>query len=168
MELNYKNVIPHIDFNRSIDAIDFSEFKLGDTEFDEFKSDMESGNDSVEMHLVKSNAYKEALVLSIRTSGFSDVIKELLREEQKTFGGSKIFYINNDCSKLLLLSVQNEIKNKVAMLISRLNKVNEKITRMNSKIKKENVDLYNYHSKDKKNLDLKEEILNLINLNFRV
>ena len=93
---------------------------------------------------------------------------DFLKEEQKTFGGSKIFYINGNCTKLLVLSLPNEINNKLNMIVTRLNKINEKITRVNGKIKKDNFDLYNSRVKVKDSNKKKEDIINFINQNLRV
>src|SRR3989344_7970308 len=139
MEHDYRNIISHIDIDRTLDAIEYSSFNgIEDGHVSEFRQDIESGNDSIEMHLVKSKAYKEALILKLKkTEGnYSDAWRDFLREEQKTFGGSKIFYIDNECTKLLVLALPNEIKNKLNMMITRLNKINEKISRLNSRIKK--------------------------------
>ncbi len=172
MEHDYKNIISHIDIDRSSDATEYSSFNGAEDEaILEFKNDIEAGNDSIEMHLVKSKAYKEALVLRLKKSdgAFSGAWRDFLKEEQKTFGGSKIFYINNDCSKLLVLSLPNEIRNKMNMVITRLNKINEKITRNNSRIKKENLDLYASRLKEKGAMDKKkDDIINFINQNLRV
>ena len=172
MEHDYKNIISHIDIDRSLDAIEYFSFHGDEDEaILDFKSDIEAGNDSIEMHLVKSKAYKEALILRLKKSNgaYSDAWRDFLREEQKTFGGSKIFYIDNECSKLLVLSLPNEIRNKMNMVITRLNKINEKITRINSRIKKENLDLYTSRLKNRESADKKkDEIINFINQNLRV
>jgi len=172
MEQDYKNIISHIDIDRSLGAIEHSAFNgLEDESLADFKSDIEEGNDSIEMHLIKSKAYKEALTLKLKKSNgaYSNVWRDFLREEQKTFGGSKIFYINNECSKLLVFSLPSEIKNKLNMVVTRLNKINEKITRINSKIKKENLDLYAAKIKNKEAMSKKkDEIINFINENLRV
>ena len=164
---DYKNVISHIDVDRSLDSIEYFSFDINDSHIPEFQDDIESGNDSVELHLIKTNSYKEALILKLKES--NEGWRDFLREEQKTFGGSKIFYINNDCSKLIVLSVPNEIKNKLNMVVTRLNKINEKITRFNAKLKKENFDLYGLRVKDKgSSTKEKDEIINFINQNLHV
>lgn len=172
MEHDYKNIISHIDIDRSLGAIEYSAFNgIGDEGILEFKDDMEAGNDSIELHLIKSKAYKEALILMLKKSNgsYADTWRDFLKEEQKTFGGSKIFYINNDCSKLIVLSLPNEMKTKINMLITRLNKINDKITRINAKIKKENLDLYASKIKSKEATDKKkDDIINFINQNLRV
>lgn len=172
MESDYKNIISHIDLDRSLGSIEYFSFNgIEDENILEFKDDFEVGNDSIELHLIKSKAYKEALILRLKKSDgvYSDTWRDFLREEQKTFGGSKIFYINDDCSKLLVLSLPNEIRNKVNMVITRLNKINNRITRISAKIKKENLNLYASRIKNKvianKN---KEDIINFINMNLRV
>jgi len=168
---DYKNIISHIDIDRSLDAIEYSSFSgIEDESIIEFKDDAEAGNDSIELHLIKSKAYKEALVLMLKkTNGaYSNVWKDFLKEEQKTFGGSKIFYVNSDCSKLLVLSLPNEMTNKVNMLITRLNKINDKISRINSRIKKENLDLYTSKIRSKEANKKKDDIINFINQNLKV
>ena len=172
MEHDYKNIISHIDIDRSLDANSYFSFNgVEDESIVEFQDDIESGNDSIEMHLVRSKSYKEALILKLKKSNedYSEAWRDFLREEQKTFGGTKIFYINNECSRLLLLSLPNEIKNKLNMLITRLNKINEKITRNNSKIKKDNLDIYASKLKNKESSNKsKDEIINFINQNLKV
>ena len=172
MQHDYKNTISHIDVDRSLNAIEYLSFNgIEDESILEFKDDIEAGNDSIELHLIKSKAYKEALILMLKKANgaYSDVWKDFLKEEQKTFGGSKIFYVSNDCSKLLLLAVPNEIKNKLNMLITRLNKINDKITRINSRIKKENYDIYTTRVKVKETTNKnKDDIINFINQNLRV
>ena len=172
MEQDYKNIISHIDIDRSLDAIEYFSFNgMEDESALEFKDDIEAGNDSIELHLIKSKSYKEALILKLKKSdgNYSDVWKDFLREEQKTFGGSKIFYINKDCSKLLVLSIPNEIKNKLNMVVTRLNKINDKITRINARIKKDNLDLFasKIRNKEASNRN-KDELINFINQNLRV
>ncbi|HLC50653.1 MAG TPA: hypothetical protein VJI97_04475 [Candidatus Nanoarchaeia archaeon] len=167
MEHDYRNIISHIDVDRSLNSIEYSSFAEFEN-IEEFRSDMEEGNDSIELHLIKSKAYKEALVMKLKQSLNSEEWRNLLKEEQKTFGGSKIFYINNNCTKLLVLSLPNEINNKLNMIVTRLNKINEKITRVNGKIKKDNFDLYNSRVKVKDSNKKKEDIINFINQNLRV
>ena len=171
MDSDYKNIISHIDIDRSLGAIEYFSFNgIEDGNALEFKDDFEVSNDSIELHLIKSRAYKESLILKLKKSNgaYSDVWKDFLKEEQKTFGGSKIFYIDNECSKLLVLSLPNEVKNKLNMVITRLNKINDKITRINSKIKKENLNLYTSRARSKESDKKKDDIINFINQNLRV
>ena len=172
MEHDYKNIISHIDLDRSLNAIEYMSFNgTEDGSIIEFIQDIESGNDSIELHLIKSKSYKEALILKLKKSAeaYSDAWKDFFREEQKTFGGSKIFYVNNDCTKLLVLAVPNEIKNKLNTLITRLNKINEKITRINGRIKKDNYEIYTARVREKSAKDKnKDDIINFINQNLRV
>ena len=168
---DYKNIISHIDIDRSLDAIEYSSFNgIENESVLEFKDDAEAGNDSIELHLIKSKAYKEALVLRLKKSNgaYSNVWKDFLKEEQKTFGGSKIFYVNSDCSKLLVLSLPNEMTNKVNMVVTRLNKINDRITRINARIKKENLDLYTSKIRSKEANKKKDNIINFINQNLKV
>lgn len=168
MEPDYKNIISHIDIDRSLGAIEHLAFSgMEDNGILEFRDDIEAGNDSIELHLVKSKSYKEALILRLKKSPYSDSWKDFLKEEQKTFGGSKIFYIDSECSKLLVLSLPNEIRNKLNMVVTRLNKINEKITRINAKIKKENSDIYTSRLRNKVDKK-KDDIINFINQNLRV
>ena len=90
---------------------------------------------------------------------------KMIREEQKTFGGSKLFYLNDSFDKLLVVSVSKNLEGKLNMVINRLNKVNDKISRLNSKIKKENIEIYMKRQglKDKKDI-----VVNMINTNLRV
>ena len=173
MEHDYKNIISHIDIDRTLGSIQHFAFKgMEDSRIQDAKNDIESGNDSIELHLVKSNAYREALILKLKKTDSlysGESWRELLREEQKTFGGSKIFYIDDNCTKLLILSLPNEMKTKVNMLVTRLNKINEKISRINSKIRKDNLDLYNVKIKNKEASDKeKDDIINFINQNLKV
>ena len=172
METDYKNIISHIDIDRSLGAIEHFSFNgIEDENILDFKDDIEDGNDSIELHLIKSKSYKESLILKLKKSNgaYSDVWRDFLREEQKTFGGSKIFYIDNQCAKLLVLSLPNEIRNKLNMAITRLNKINEKITRINARIKKENLDIYTSRIRDKEAMNKKkDDIINFINQNLRV
>ena len=172
MNQDYKNIISHIDIDRSFGAIEYSSFNgIDDVNVSCFKEDFEEGNDSIELHLIKSRAYKEALILRLKkTNGaFSDAWGEFLHEEQKTFGGSKIFYIDDQCANLLVLAIPNEMKNKMNMVITRLNKINERITRINTKIRKENLDLYESKVRSKAAVDKKkDDIINFINQNLRV
>ena len=55
--------------------------------------DIENNNDPIELQLIKNKAYKEATILGIKKTENSYLWKDFLKEEQKTFGGSKIFYI---------------------------------------------------------------------------
>lgn len=172
MEHDYRNIISHIDIDRSLGAIEHFSFSgIENESVYNFRNDIEEGNDSIELHLIKSKAYKEALILKLKKAegSYSDAWRDLLKEEQKTFGGSKIFYTNRECTKLLILALPNEIKNKLNMLITRLNKINEKITRLNSKIKKDNLDLYTSKIKSNESSDKnKDDIINFINQNLRV
>ena len=169
---DYKNIISHIDIDRSLGAIEYFSFNgMDDGAIAEFGSDIEGSNDSIELHLVKSRAYKEALVLTLKKSNgaYNEAWRDFLKEEQKTFGGSKMFYINDECSKLLVLALPNEVRNKMNMVITRLNKINEKITRINARIKKENIELYTSRAKNKAAMDKKkDDIINFINQNLRV
>ena len=168
---DYKNIVSHIDIDRSINSVEYFLFKgIENENIAEFRHDIEAGNDAIELHLVRTASYKDSVFLKLKNHNeeCADIWKELLSAEQKTFGGSKIFYINRDCTKLLVLAVPNEITNKLNMVISRLNKINEKIGRANSRIKKENMDLYSARSKLKSETKKKEELINFINQNLKV
>ena len=169
VEHDYKNIVPHIDIDRSLDSLEIVKFEGHESQLaNEFRKDMEEGNDTIEMHLIKTKSYKEALVLRLKSKDSGNEWKDLLRDEQKTFGGSKIFYMNTDCSKLIVLGVPNEIKSKLNLVVSRINKTNEKISRINSRIKKENTDLFSIRIRSKDTNKEKEELINFINQNLKV
>ena len=169
MEQDYKNIIPHIDIDRSLNSLEIVKFEgIEKPLAEEFIQDIETNNDAIETHLIKAKSYKEALVLKLKSKDSGKEWRELLHDEQKTFGGSKIFYMNGDCSKLLVLGVPNEIKSKLNLVVSRLNKVNEKIGRINSKIKKDNTDLFSVRIKSRETNKEKEELMNFINQNLKV
>jgi len=84
---------------------------------------------------------------------------------QKTFGGSKLFYLNDAFDKILIVAVSGSMEGKLAMVINRLNKINDKIGRLNSRIKKENSEMY---MKRKSINDKKDTIINMINKNLKV
>ena len=170
---DYKNMISRMDIDRSFGSVEYFSFSESSQEnISEFLGDIEDGNDGIELHLIKSLAYKEAMIMKLKkddNGSYSDAWKEFLREEQKTFGGSKMFYTNGSCTKLLVFSLPNEMKNKINMIVTRLNKINEKITRSNSKIKKDNIDLYASRARDRQIEDKKkDDIINFINQNLRV
>lgn len=168
---NYRNLISSIDLDRNVDAVVYNTFEGYTTPAaKEFLNDIETDNDPIEMHLVKSSTYKEMLLLSIKnaTPDMSKRWMPLIQEEQKTFGGSKIFYTNSDCSKILVLSIKEEMQNKLNMVVSRLNKINDKIKRINSEIRKENAEIYTENIKKAESPKTKDDIINLINNNLRV
>jgi len=162
----YRNLISNIDVDRSINNIDYFIFTtVNDARTIEFKQDIEQNNDAIELNLIRKNAYKEAIVLTLKKDIENKKIwVNLLKDEQKTFSGSKLFYLNNDYTKILVLSIPESMEGKLKMVINRLNKINEKIKRFNLKIKKENLDAYN----QTKNKDKKDKIINLINQNLKV
>jgi hypothetical protein len=163
----YRNLISHIDIDRSINGIDYFIFaSLNDEKIAEFKEDIEQDNDAIELNLIKTNSYKEAVILMLkRDSHNNEVWGRLLRDEQKTFSGSKLFYLNHDYSKMLILSVPENMEGKLKIVVKRLNRINEKINRFNLKIKKENLDAYQRREGSKTK---KDRIINLINENLRV
>ena len=163
----YRNFISRIDVDRSINNIEYFTFaSIDDAKIMEFRKDIGQDNDTIELNLIKTNAYKEAIILTLK-KGLQDsrIWGGLLRNEQKTFSGSKLFYLSRDSAKLLLLSIPENMEGKLKMVITRLNKINEKISRFNLKIKSENTDAY---QKRVKNKDKKDRIINLINQNLRV
>ena len=172
MEHDYKNTISYIDIDRTLEGIEHFSFDgIESDSIAEFRNDMEAGNDSIELHLIKSKSYKDAVVLRLKRSADpgTEMWTDLLKEAQKTFGGSKIFYIDDNCSKLLILSIPNEIKAKINMAVTRLNKINDKISRLNSKIRKDNIGLYLSKMKSKESTDKeKDEIINFLNQNLKV
>ena len=161
----YRNLISNIDIDRSINNIDYFLFTTAnDARIIEFKQDIEQNNDVIELSLIKTNAYKEAIVLTLKKEQDNEIWSNLLRDEQKTFSGSKLFYLNRDYTKILILSIPENMEGKLKMAINRLNKINEKISRFNLRIKKENLDVY----QRTKNKNKKDKIVNLINQNLRV
>src|SRR3989338_10830366 len=164
----FKDSVPPIDFSRDLAHIEFFDFKgTEDPVVSDFVADIEGSNDSIELHLVRTKSYKEALILTLPRSAHQDLFSQFLREEQKTFGGSKIFYLNKDSSKILVLSVRNEMMNKVNMVITRINKVNEKIHRYNSLVRKDNLELYEVMHKNRVDISKKDEIIHFIQQNLK-
>lgn len=167
--LLYKESVPSIDFNRNLERIEFFEFRgMDDPAVADFAADIEGSNDSIELHLVRTKSYKEALVLTLPETAHKALWGRFLREEQKTFGGSKIFYLSQDCGRMLVLSVSGEMMNKVTMVLTRINKVNEKIHRYNALVKKDNLELYESTARKKNAVSKKDEIIHLIQQNLKV
>lgn len=168
LQFTYKDAISHLDFKRDVNDISFQEFKgLDDPLIQEFTKDIDENNDAIELHLARTKAYKEMLILPLVKNTSVDGCFSLLKDEQKTFGGSKIFYLNENCTKILLLAVKGEIMNKLNMLITRMNKVNERITRRNTQIKKDNLELYDSLLKKKTELSKEDEVVYFINQHFK-
>jgi|TARA_B100001964_G_scaffold243352_1_gene321059 hypothetical protein len=141
----YKNLISHIDIDRSINSIEYINSRDINSEFTfkEFINDINPNNDAIELNLIKNRAYKEAVIMSLNIDiRKNDLLVEMLRSEQKTFGGSKLFYLNAAFDRLLVISVSRNLEGKLNMVINRLNKINEKISRLNARIKKENLEIY--------------------------
>ena len=164
----YKNLISNIDLNRSIDAIDYFNFNGMDKEpkFAEFLNDINKDNDAIELNLIKNRVYKEGVIMSLNIiNAERGFLKEIIKDEQKTFGGSKLFYVNDSFDRILVMSVKGSMDGKLNMAINRLNKANERIYRLNAKIKKENTEMY---LKRKSINDKKDAIVNMINKNLKV
>ena len=164
----YKNLISHIDLNRSIGSIDYFNFNDMDKEpkFMEFLNDINQDNDTIELSLIKNKVYKEAVIMSLNIiNAEKGFLKKIIKDEQKTFGGSKLFYVNDGFDRILVMSVRGSMDGKLNMVINRLNKANEKIYRLNAKIKKENMEMY---LKRKSINDKKDIIINMINKNLKV
>jgi len=164
----YRNLISHIDINRSVNSIMY--INMSDIDkvprFLEFIKDIETKNDTIELNLIKNKAYKEAVIMSLNINTRDDAtLLQLIRDEQKTFGGSKLFYLDDAFNKILIVAVSGSMDGKLAMVINRLNKINEKIGRLNSRIKKENLEIY---IKRKSINDKKDTIINFINKNLKV
>jgi hypothetical protein len=162
----YKNLISAIDIDRDFSSIRYLSFKelSSDLNFYDFEEDINSKNDSIELNLIKNHAYKEAAILKLK-SNLDNEILGMLKIEQKTFGGSKLFYINNKKDRLLILSTPGSMESKLNMVVSRINKINDKVSRLNSKIKRENIEAFTGRKELK---DMKDRILNLINKNLKV
>ncbi|MBU90252.1 hypothetical protein CMO94_01820 [Candidatus Woesearchaeota archaeon] len=164
----YKNLISHIDIDRGINSIRYVNFRdiSSEIEFKEFLNDINSNNDTIELNLINNKAYKEAVIMSLNKNiRENEILLTMIRDEQKTFGGSKLFYLNTALDKLLVISVPRSLEGKLNMVINRLNKVNEKISRLNSRIKKENLETYmkRQNLKDKKDI-----VANMINEKLKV
>ncbi len=140
----YHDYVYPIDVSRHPDTITIvhEERILQYPELSEFTIDMYSSNDSIELNLVKNNVYQEAAIFTLtRSLSRNETLYNLVLEQQKTFGGSKLFYINETKTKLLILAVKGSMEGKISMVIARLNRVNEKVHRINAKFKKENLEL---------------------------
>jgi len=164
----YRNLISHIDINRGINSIQYINFRdiNNELEFKEFLNDINTNNDAIELSLINNNAYKESVIMSLNMNiSGNDTILKLISDEQKTFGGSKLFYLNESFDKLLVISVSKNMEGKLNMVINRLNKVNDRISRLNSRIKKENLEAYTKRQSLK---DKKDILVNMINKNLRV
>jgi len=164
----YRNPVSYIDIDRSINSIEYINFRDINTEyvFKEFSNDIKSNNDAIEISLINNKAYKEAVIMCLsRNVSRSDVLLQMIRDEQKTFGGSKLFYLNNTYDKMLVISVPRSMEGKLSMVINRLNKINEKVARINSRIKKENLEAYMKRQSLK---DKKDIIANMINARLKV
>jgi len=164
----YKNFISRIDIDRSLNSLEY--FNSNDMDkvqnFEEFFDDINTSNDTIELNLIKNKAYKEGVIMSLSANSTKkDVTREMIKGEQKTFSGSKLFYINERSDKILVFSVRGSLEGKLNMVINRFNKINEKIGRINTKIKMENSEIYMQRQsmKDKKDL-----IINMINKNLKV
>ncbi len=163
----YKNLISHIDIDRGMNSVEYVTFREIDSEpvFKDFLTDVNTSNDTIELSLIKNKAYKEAVIMSLHMNPKEKhILVSMIKEEQKTFGGSKLFYLNDAFDKILVASVPRSMEGKLSMVINRLNKINERISRLNSRIKKENLEIYmNREGKDKKDI-----IVNMINEKLRV
>lgn len=162
----YRNLISHIDINRdNIEYLSLDDIN-SDNRVSEFTDDMHRDNDAIELNLIKNRAYKEAVIMPLHIiNSESSLLKEIIRDEQKTFGGSKLFYINDAHDKIIVMAVPKSMDGKLSMVVSKLNKVNERISRLNSKIKKDNEEIY---LKRKSGNDKKDEIVNIINRTLKV
>ena len=162
----YRNLISHIDINR--DAIEYLNFDdiSKDVKFDEFIDDMHKDNDTIELNLIKNKAYREAVVMPLHIKNSeSAFLREIIKDEQKTFGGSKLFYINETNNKILVVAVPKSMDGKLHMTINKLNKINERISRLNAKIKKGNTEMY---MKRKSVNGKKDDVVNMVNKNLKV
>ncbi|MBS3131804.1 hypothetical protein J4212_05200 [Candidatus Woesearchaeota archaeon] len=167
-EPQYKNYISRIDINRDINSVSYLSFKsMLDSAFDEFRKDMTENNDIIELSLLKNNAYNEAVILQLRKDLDRDtnIFGQLLVDEQKTFSGSKLFYLNEARSRILVLAIPGSMEGKLSMAIQRLNKINDKIMRMNQRIRKENQDMFASRARAK---DKRDRIVDMINKNLKV
>ena len=82
----YKNLISHIDLNRSIGSIDYFNFNDMDKEpkFMEFSNDINQDNDTIELSLIKNKVYKEAVIMSLNIiNAEKGFLKKIIKDEQK-------------------------------------------------------------------------------------
>ncbi len=163
----YKNLVSHMDLDRNINSIEHFNLKsIEEPKFSEFHNDMSINNNAIELSLIKNNAYKEAVILKIKKELEQEgIIKEFLKEEQKTFGGNKLFYLNQQLNKILIMAVPGSLEGKIRMVIQRLNKINDRVYRLNAKIKKDNFAVF---KKRIKMHDTKDKIIDSINKNLRI
>ncbi|MBI2523554.1 hypothetical protein HYW19_04120 [Candidatus Woesearchaeota archaeon] len=164
----YKNPVSHIDINRSVNSIEYINFRDVNAEyvFKEFLKDINSNNDAIELNLINNKAYKEAVITSLsRDVSRSEILLQMIRGEQKTFGGSKLFYLNDTYDKMLVISVPRSMEGKLSMVLNRLNKINEKVARINFRVKKENLEVYMKRQSLK---DKKDIIANMINERLKI
>ena len=159
----YRNPVSTIDIDRGINSMQYANFRDINSEhmFREFLNDINANNDAIELSLINNKAYKEAVVMSLnRDTSRSTALIGMIREEQKTFGGSKLFYLNDTFDRMLIIAVPRSMEGKLNMVINRLNKINEKVARVNSKIRKENLEVYMKRQGLK---DRKDIVANMIN-----
>ena len=159
----YKNPISNIAIDRNINSMQYVNFRDIGSEYmlKEFLSDINANNDAIELSLINNKAYKEAVIMSLsKNVSKNEVLLQMIRDEQKTFGGSKLFYLNDAYDKILVISVPRSMEGKLSMVINRLNKINEKVSRINFRIKKENLEVYMKRQSLK---DKKDIIANMIN-----
>lgn len=167
---HYRNLVPSIDVHRNADFIDYFSFEgaINESRFEGFLNDINCNNDAIELSLIKNKAYREAVIIWLNIAGSKDdtddMLKNIVKGEQKTFSGSKLFYINDKFNKILVMAVPNSMNGKVNMVINRLNKVNDRVYRVNTKIKRDNIEMY---MKRKTANDKKDSIIDLINRNLK-
>ena len=83
----YRNLVSTIDINRSIDSIEYINFRDINNEFifREFLSDINSSNDVIELSLINNKAYKESVIMSLnRNISRNTTLIDMIKEEQKT------------------------------------------------------------------------------------
>jgi len=164
----YRNLISILDIDRNINAVAIVSFNAIEKSpfYSEFSKDIFSSNDQIELNLVKHNAYSEGILLTLHTKLREDpLLMGLVLEHQRTFGGSKLFYLNESKDKILVLALPGSMEGKLQMVVNRINKVNEKVHRLNQKIKKDNIDNF---TRRQGSTDKKDLILNVVNKNLKV
>ena len=160
---DYKNPVSNVAIDRNINSMQYANFRDIGSEYmlKEFLNDINTNNDAIELSLINNKAYKEAVIMCLsRDVSRSDTLLQMIRDEQKTFGGSKLFYLNDSYDKVLVISVPRSMEGKLSMVLNRLNKINEKVARINSRIRKENLEVYMKRQSLK---DKKDIIANMIN-----
>ena len=102
----YKNPISNVAIDRNINSMQYVNFRDIGSEYmlKEFLNDINANNDAIELSLINNKAYKEAVIMCLsRNVSRNEILLQMIRDEQKTFGGSKLFYLNDAYDKILVI-----------------------------------------------------------------